>query len=160
MKIAARLLLIVLLGGTVALLSNCKGKDPAPASKEKTQLGKLVTTWNLTTVTLDGTPRADFTNVTLALSGNFVADGGTYTYSFPTGTFPNPSPWRKTGGEWKFGPNPEAQIVRVEDDQVMNYSLSSNNTVLTIAFTYAGAGFVGGRVNEVKGNWSFEFTKQ
>lgn len=159
MKIAARLLvMVVLLGGTVVLLSNCKGKDPAPASKEKTQLEKLVTTWNLTTVTLDGSPRTDFTDVVLTLNGNYVADGGSYTYT-TTGTFPNPSPWEKIG-EWKFGPNPETQIVRISDSQSMNYSLSSNNTVLTITFTYSGQGFTGGRVNEVEGNWSFEFTKQ
>jgi hypothetical protein len=157
MKIAARLLLIATLAGSVVLLSNCGPKDPAPSSKEKDQLGKLVKTWNLSSVTLNTQPRTDFTNVVLTLNGNYVADGGSYTYS-TTGTFPNPSPWEKIG-EWKFGPNPEGQIVRISDSQVMNYTLTSNNTVLTITFTYTGDGFVGGRVSEVEGNWSFVFNQ-
>ena len=157
MKIAARFILITILAGAVILLSDCKGKDPKPSSKEKVQLTKLVAPWTLTNVTLDGATRTDFTSVVLTLGGNYVADGGSYTYSF-TGVFPQPSPWPKTGG-WQFGANPESQLVRVEDGVAMNYTLSSNNTVLNITFNYTGQGFQGGRVNEVAGNWSFTFSK-
>jgi hypothetical protein len=163
MKLAVRILSLVVLASLVTLYTNCGGDDPAPASKEKVQLDKLVGSWDLTSVTDEAGARTDFTSVVMTISGTYAADGGTYNYSC-TGTFPSPSPMPKTA-PFKFGADPNSQLLRVHSlDPTagfpMNYTLSNNNQNLQITFNYVGAGFAGGRISNVEGDWVFNFTKQ
>lgn len=159
MKLAARILSLVVLASIVTLYTNCGGDDPAPASKEKVQLDKLKGSWTLNSVTNDGSARTDFVSVVLTISGTYAADGGTYNFSF-TGTFPNPSPMPKTG-TFKFGANAETQLIRVNDSFPMGYTLSNSDNNLSITLdNYTGAGFAGGRIEQVTGDWVFNFTKQ
>jgi hypothetical protein len=81
-----------------------------------------------------------------------------YNYSF-TGTRPNPSPW-PASGTWRFESVQNKIIRRLDDNVLINYTLGSNDTQLTMMFNYQGAGFAGGRVDEVEGDWTFVFTKQ
>lgn len=161
MKVFARILSLVVLASAITLFMNCGGSDPKPDSKEKTQFNKLKGTWEVSSVTLDDVDRTDFDGVSMTISGSYTQDGGSYPYSF-SGTMPNPSPWPKTGDSFKFGANPETQLVRLADDPDLglNYVLTNSDNTLTISFTYNGAGFTGGRTEEVNGDWEFVFTKQ
>ena len=51
-------------------------------------------------------------------------------------------------------------IRRLYDNVLINYILESDDTQLTMTFNYQGAGFAGGRVAEVEGDWTFVFDKQ
>lgn len=159
MKVIARILSLVMLAGIATFYMSCKGDDPEQKPKEEVQLDKLKGTWALQSATLDGAARTDFVSVVLTVTGNYAGDGATYNYSF-TGTFPNPSPWPKTG-TFKFGANPETQIIRLDDDPDfgINYSVTTTSLTLTLE-NYVGSGFAGGRVEEVEGEWVFTFTKQ
>ncbi len=156
MKVLARILSLIILLAVATLYTSCGGDDGPTKTQEEIQLEKLkANPWNISSVTLDGTNRlTDFTNLKLTFGGTFVT-GGTYTYSF-TGSRPNPSPW-PASGTWEFGPTATSMMVRLDDDLPMNYTLT--DTQLTITFTYSGAGFAGGRVEQVEGNWEFIFTK-
>lgn len=153
MKIVVRILSLLLVAGTMV---NCDSSGGGSKSAEETQLEKLVGNWTLNSVTLDGDPRNDFVDVVMTIAGDFNGTGGTYSYSF-TGTFPSPSPWPKTG-TWQFDADPNSQIVRLTDNQKINYTVSGDQ--LSMTFNYQGGGFAGGRVEVVNGDWSFSFTKQ
>lgn len=158
MKVILRLLTVAIVVGATTTLMNCGDSGGGGSSQEETQLKKLAGTWTMTTVTLDGNSRTgDFTDLKLTVSGTFNGTGGTYAYSF-TGTRPNPSPW-PASGTWQFDANPSSQIVRLDDGQKINYSLSNGDAQLTLEFNYQGAGFAGSRIQQVNGNWQFVFTK-
>jgi len=161
MKVLARILSLIVVASATTLFMNCDGGGGGGKSEEETQLDKLKGTWTLSSVTLDNTPRSDFQDVTMTISGTFTK-GGTYQYIF-SGTFPNPSPWQiKSPGTFKFDENNiGSKLVRGGDNIVINYTVSSSS--LTLSFTcsscdYAG-GAASGRVGEVNGNWVFNFTK-
>jgi hypothetical protein len=157
MKVIHRVLSLLVAVAIAVSFTNCGEDGGGSKSEEEVQLGKLVGTWTLSSATLDGDVRtSDFPGLTLTLSGTF-SQGGTYAYSF-TGTRPNPSPWPENG-TWKFDANPNSQIIRLNDNQKMNYTLGNGNAQLTIEFNYQGGGFAGGRIEEVNGNWQFVFTK-
>jgi hypothetical protein len=160
MKIAARILSLLIIVGLAIFSSQCKGKKDDDKSQEEQQLTKLNGVWSLSSAN-DGTDRtADFPGLKLTLSGNF-AKGGVYDYSF-TGKAPNPSPWPQTG-TWKFGADVTKDIIR---DAGSGSEISATYTVtdagLAISFTLP-SGHVGwagfGRTASVAGNWTFEFTK-
>jgi hypothetical protein len=158
MKVIRRMLSHLIVSGAAMALASCSSSGGGGASQEETQLNKLNGVWTMTEVTLDGNNRAaDFTDLKLTISGTFNGTGGIYAYSF-TGTRPNPSPW-PAGGTWQFDANPNSQIVRLDDSQKINYTLSSGDTQLSLDFNYQGAGFAGSRVTQVNGNWQFVFTK-
>jgi len=157
MKIIFRMLSVLIAMGVAVSLMNCDGEGGGGNSEEETQLNKLAGTWNISTVTLDGTPRTDFPGLALTISGTFSGAGSTYAYSF-TGTRPNPSPW-PASGTWMFDANPNSQVVRLDDGQKINYTLGNGDSQLTLEFNYQGAGFAGSRVEQVNGNWQFVFTK-
>jgi hypothetical protein len=144
----------------VALLaySGC-GKDPAPAkSVEEQQLEKLVSTWNVSDVKLDGGSKTtDYTGFKLTISGT----AGATEFNYTTATRPTNSPW-PSNGTWKFGTDPETQIVRdpasTTDKLDLTYALSADGSQLKITFVFAGAGYPA-RVSNVKGQWEFNFTK-
>ncbi len=160
MKLLARILSLIVVVSAVTFLMNCDGGGGSEKSAEEVELDKLKGTWTMTGVDLDGTDRSgDFANLVLTISGTY-SSGTTnpvYTYSF-TGSRPNPSPW-PASGTWRFQSVQNKVIIRLDDNQVIDYTLSSNDTQLSLDFTYSGAGFAGGRVGEVEGNWSFTFSK-
>lgn len=160
MKIAARILSLLVLASIATLYVNCGGSDPAPVSKEKVQLDKLVGAWDLVSVTENTLPNSNFVGVVMTISGTYATDGATYDFS-STGTFPNPSPMPKTGGHFKFGANPTTEMIRTNDSFPMTYALTNSDNNLSITLTgYSGSGFAGGRVENVVGNWTFNYTKK
>ena len=161
MKIFSRILSLLAIAGLGLFYAGCGGDDKDNDPIEKVQLGKLSTTWNISSVTLDGAARTDFTGFTLSMSGSFDAASPKGPYNFTVGgTRPNPSPW-PASGTWKFGASPLTDLLRkdspADPDLAMTYSVS--DTQLTIEFTYNGDGFAGSRINKVEGNWVFTFTK-
>ena len=160
MKIAARILSLLVLASIATLYVNCGGSDPAPDSKEKVQLNKLVGAWDLVSVTENTLPNSNFVGVVMTISGTYATDGATYDFS-STGTFPNPSPMPKTDGHFKFGSDPNTQMVRTNDNFPMTYALTNSDNNLSITLTgYSGTGFAGGRVENVNGNWVFNYTRK
>lgn len=158
MKILSRILSLLVIASLGLAYVGCGGKDKGEDDVEKTQLAKLAAVWTVSSVTLDGAPRTDFPGLTLTISGTFDSTNpkGPYNYSF-TGTRPNPSPW-PVNGQWSFGANTLTQLVRHDNpDLDMSYELTDSQ--LTISFNYTGEGFTGSRVSQVKGNWTFVFTK-
>ena len=158
MKILAKILSLSLVAGAAILFSGCGGSHGGTDSPEKVQLAKLSKTWTLTSASLDGSARTDFTNLKLTISGTYSKDGDTYTYSF-SGTRPNPSPWPATG-TWKFGANPATDLMRLDDTPPLALTYTVSDTQLDIKFNYptTAAGFAGGRTDKVAGNWEFVFS--
>jgi hypothetical protein len=143
----------------VVFFSNCGGGDDPEQSEEEIQLDKLKAgTWNLISAS-DGTDRtAEYPGMTLTFSGSFSA-GGTYSYSSTATSWPSISPW-EDAGTWKFvSGSVSSKIIRLSDDEEMNYSLTNSDKQLTISFNYTGPGFNNGRVESVEGDWVFTFTR-
>lgn len=149
--------ILSLLGLVVVLLtySNCGGDKPAPEPITDVQLGKLLGTWKINTVTLDGVDKkADYTAFELAIDG---VKGNT-SFGYTTKGRPSLSPW-KSGGTWEFGTAPETQVIRdkgTADELPMTYAVTE--TTLSISFTFNGAGYTS-RTGVVKGQWVFTFSK-
>lgn len=158
MKVLTRILSLFTLLAVATLYTSCDGGDDPKKTQEEIQLDKLkANVWTLSSAELGTTDRTtDFANLKMTFTGTYVA-GGTYGYSF-TGTRPNPSPW-PASGTWKFGSNVTTQMVRLDDDPDLGMNYVLTDTQLTITFTYDGAGFAGGRVEQVIGDWEFIFTK-
>jgi hypothetical protein len=161
MKLLARLLSLIVVLSITTLLMNCGSSSGEGKSEEETQLDKLKGIWNLASASLDGTPRTDFEDVTMTITGTY-AKAGTYSYSF-TGNFPEPSPWPiKTPGTFKFDQNNiSTKLIRGGDNIVMDYTVSGSS--MSLSFTCATCNYPGGaasgRVGEVNGEWVFSFTK-
>jgi hypothetical protein len=159
MKMFSRILSVLVITSLGLMYTGCGGGDDKEDPAEKVQLGKLSSTWNVNTVTLDGVDRkSDFTGFKLTLGGTFDAANpkGPYNYSV-SGTRPTPNPW-PASGTWKFGSDVAKDLVRLDTpDQAMTYTVT--DTSLSITFTYSGDGFTGGRTNQVSGTWVFTFTK-
>jgi hypothetical protein len=145
---------ILLLIGFMTL-NACKDNPPGP-TEEEVQLGKLVKTWNLSSVTLDGgSPGVDYTNFKLVLSG--TAGATNFTYS--TQGRPIKSPWPGSG-TWRFGAVVASQVVRdpgTSDELPLTYNVSQDGNSLQINFTFSGEGYTAGRLDNVSGNWVFTF---
>jgi hypothetical protein len=147
---------ILSLLGLVAILltySSCGGSKSDPEPVTDVQLGKLVKTWKIDAVTLDGVDKkADYSAFQLVLSGT----KGTTSYGYSVSGRPSLSPW-KSSGAWTFGTSPETQIVRdkgTADELAMTYSVTE--TTLSVQFTFNGAGYTS-RTGVVKGQWVFTF---
>lgn len=146
--------LAVLLG-----YSGCGGsKNPGP-SVEEVQLGKITGTWKVdasnssSDVTLGGvSKRTDYNGFTLVLTGsagstyNFVKSGGPTVTPFPA------------NGTWKFGTDPEKDIIIATGAQALTGTYSVTDTSLEITFSYTGTG-ESSRTTEVKGTWVFKLVK-
>jgi hypothetical protein len=160
MKLATRILSLLILAAFATFYMSCDGGGGDDQSEQQIQFNKLKGTWNVTEVT-DGTgERGDFAGVQLSLgaSSNF-AENGTYPYEM-TGTLPNPSPWPKQGGLWEFGSDPSSDLIRDPggvNELEMTYDVS--DTQLEITFFVSGDGWQGGRTQSVEGQWTFIFTK-
>jgi len=151
------LALAVLLG-----YSGCGGKNNTGPSVEEVQLGKLSTTWKIDTsnpnsdVTLAGvSKRSDYNGFTLTLTGS----AGATSYNYVKTGGPSLTPW-PTSGTWKFGTDPETDIIRdpgVQGKELQaTYSVTDNT--LEIQFSYTGTGEAS-RTSEVKGQWVFKLVK-
>jgi hypothetical protein len=167
MKVLTRTLSLLSIASLTLFFANCGGDDN-PKPKEEVQLGKLSQTWEISEVTLDGVDRiADFTNFTLEMEGTFDSDQpeGPYTFSVG-GSRPTPSPW-PANGNWFFGPDPESQLIRDEDDDGtldvddlgITYSIASSGE-LTLTFECDGCNYPGARTRQVDGIWEFVLTPQ
>lgn len=155
-KVATRLASLMIVAGALVFFSNCGGDDPKPTAEE-VQLGKLSSTWNIVSATLDGTTRTtDFTEFTLTISGTFNTTNptGPYNYSV-SGSRPTPSPW-PANGQWSFatvGTGDTGSFLR-SDDVPITYSIASNGQ-LTLTFDCEDCDYAGNRTKEVNGTWVF-----
>jgi len=143
----------VLLGYLMAF-SGC-GPDTPARPIEEVQLEKLVATWSLSDVTLDGTTvRPDYANFRLTVAG--TAGQTTFTYS-TQGATALLTPWPRTGN-WRFGDPVETVIIRMDTPELpMTYSVT--DTQLQISFNFGGNGFQPTRTSQVRGQWVFTFVK-
>lgn len=160
MKIALRTLSLLILVGVAIFYTGCKDKNENTDTEEKKQLTKLVGAWTLQSAN-DGQDRtSDFTGVVLHLEGNYTGEGKTYNYNL-TGTRPDPSPWPESG-TWKFGNPKTTQIIRDPsgvNEITMTYSVTDTDLIISFTVPDGSAGWPGGRVNNVIGDWEFTFTK-
>src|SRR5688500_13202535 len=111
MKIASRILSLLILVMITTFYTSCKKDDDNKETEEKQQLDKLKGVRTIVSAN-DGDDRtADFQgpDLVLTVAGNYV-EGGTYNYSF-TGRRPTPSPW-PADGTWKFGTNKSTEVIR------------------------------------------------
>jgi hypothetical protein len=164
MKIALRLLSLLLLAGFAVLNVACDGGDDPGKSQEEQQFDKLKKSWVLTSATLDGDDRtADFSGVVLSVaSGNTFSQDGTYSYSF-SGTMPaQRSPWPRSG-QWEFGDDPLTQIVRDPGTPANELSMEYVVTDADLQITFTVPGSSDGwstRTQAVSGEWVFNFDAQ
>ena len=160
MKIASRILSLLILIVISTFYMSCKKDDDDKDTDEKRQLDKLKGVWTIQSAN-DGDDRTgEFTNLKLTLEGNY-AEGGTYNYSF-TGTRPDPSPWPEDG-TWKFGTNKLTELIRDPggiDEVEMTYQVTDTNLIISFNVPDGSTGWPGtGRVESVTGDWTFTFTK-
>ena len=159
MKLLSRFFSLLLLVSAAVFFSNCGGGDDPEKSEEEIQLDKLKAgQWTLISAS-DGTDRtSEYPGMTLSFTGTF-SSGGTYSYSSTATSWPSISPWEDTG-TWKFvSGSVSTKIIRLSDDEEMNYSLTNSDKQLSISFNYTGPGFNNGRVASVEGDWVFTFTR-
>ena len=162
MKITPRILSLLILASVSLFYVGCKDKDDDKKTEEETQLDKLKGSWTLVSAS-DGDDRTEHFDgpvMVLTLSGNYVA-GGTYNYSL-TGERPNPSPW-PADGTWIFGANKLTEMIRdpnTTSEVEMNYTVSDTNLTISFNVPEGSAGWPGGRVQSVTGDWTFTFEKQ
>lgn len=159
MKIAFRVLSLLILVLVSAFYTGCKKDEPDPDTEEKKQLDKLLGAWTLQSAS-DGTDRTgDFAGLVLNLGGNY-AEGGTYNYSL-TGERPNPSPWPESG-TWKFGTNKSTDMIRDPNSSSeipMKYQVTATELVIRFTVPDGSSGWEGSRIKSVTGDWTFTFTK-
>lgn len=161
MKIASRVLSLLILAFITTFYTSCKKDDNDKQTQEEIQLNKLKAGWALATATDDSGDRTgDFGGLVLTIAGTYV-EGGIYEYSL-TGTRPDPSPW-PASGNWQFGTNKATDIIRdpgTTDEIPMTYSVTDTQLIINFTIPDGSAGWPGGRIKSVKGNWSFTFNKQ
>ena len=162
MKIASKILSVVILLSCVMLYSACDNGGGDGKSETEQQFDKLKAfTWEFASATLDGDDRsADFPGLTMTIGGTFVPETGVYNYSFG-GTLPaERSPWPRTG-QWIFGTNPLSEIIRdpdTVDEIVTDYVVTESSLVLTFIIPPTNDGWDGSRGKAVSGEWVFTFT--
>lgn len=168
MKLLTRTLSFLSIASLTLFFANCGGGGD-DKSAEEVQLGKLSQTWELVSAELDGNPGAQIDpNFTLTISGSFNSDSPEGPYDFSVSGTTAPSPWPPSGN-WFFGPDPETQLIRDEDDNGnldasdlgITYSIDSSGD-LTMTFTCPDGGcqYAGARTKEVEGTWVFVLTPQ
>lgn len=152
MKFASRILSLAILVSLTLFYMSCKEDGPDKKPETEIQFEKLAGNWDVTTATLEGAPPAlDHSNVVLKISGS--ATGINYVVeNRPAG----PSAW-PAEGVFTFGPTVATQLVR-DDDVIITYSVTENT--LTLDFDFNGTPYTAGRVENVSGQWHFEFQKQ
>lgn len=159
MKIASRILSLLIIAIMTTVYMGCKKDDDNEQTQEEVQLNKLKGDWTLE-IASDGTPRTeDFEGLVLTLGGNYVQNG-IYNYSL-TGTRPNPSPW-PADGTWKFGTDKLRELVRdptTEHETEMTYSVNDTDLIISFNVPDGDPGWAGSRVSSVGGDWTFTFSR-
>lgn len=142
------------------LLISCKS-EPDPTIQEVT-LKKLVRTWTLNSIELDGVNKktsSEYNSFKLTIGGTYSASAPDAEYSYSVSGRPQLSPW-PSSGKWKFGTGtPQSQIIRdagTDNEVAITYSLQENPLQLTVSFNYQGNG-IASRTSVVKGNWELVF---
>lgn len=160
MKITLKAYSLLILVAVAALQAGCKKDDNDSKTVEQQQLEKLVFEWTLQSAQdSQGDRTADFAGLVLHITGNYTGEGKVYNYSL-TGQRPNPSPWPESG-VWKFGTDKTKDIIRDPggvDEILMNYTVTGSDLILTFEVP-DGGGWQGGRIKNVTGEWTFNFTK-
>jgi hypothetical protein len=160
MKIASRILSVVVLVVMATFYVGCnKSTDPGPSDTD-TQIEALNASWyiaNTGDVTLDGAaPTLDHKDMTLTITGT----PGNQTVQYTVTKRPiGPSAWPAQGSLTFDATNPKTTLKR-EDNVVITYSV--DGTKLKMDFTFAGDAYqsTSGRIQSVAGKWVFNFTKK
>jgi hypothetical protein len=159
MKLAARVLSLLILAGVAMFYVSCSKDDDPGKSDTDIQIEKLNGTWKITDanqVTLTGaSPGVDYTGFTLQITGTSGSNNN--SVSFAATARPDLSPW-PDNGTLTFGSNVTETLIRSGDDVSIAYDV--DDTTLTMEFFYDGAGYPGSRAKNVEGTWTFTFTKQ
>jgi hypothetical protein len=159
MKLAARVLSLLILAGVAMFYVSCSKDDDPGKSETDTQIEKLNGTWKITgseQVLLTGaSPGVDYTGFTLTIAGTSGSNNNSVSFT-ATGR-PELSPW-PANGTLTFGTNVTETLVRSGDDVSIAYDV--DDTTLQMEFFYDGAGYPGSRIKNVEGTWTFTFTKQ
>ncbi len=153
MKQLSRLFSLLILVSAGLFFTNCGGgggEDPDP---EQDQLDLLVGTWTVTSATLNGAAKAEFTGAKLE-----ITSGKQFKFTKDAGSI-DASPWPATVG-WDFGSDVKSNITRHDTggSVPLNYSVSASDLQIDIN-NYAGEAYDIARVQSVEGNWKFYFTK-
>ena len=154
MKIAARILSLMVLVALATFYVSCGGDGGNEKSDTDVQIEKLNGTWKVSSVTQDGAaPALNHDAMTLTSQGT----AGNTTISFNVSGRPQgPSAWAPSGN-LTFGSNVKQNLTR-DDNVSINYSVTE--TTLVMDFTFNRDPYQAGRVSSVQGSWHFEFTKQ
>jgi hypothetical protein len=159
MKLATRILSLLVLAGLAAFYVGCKGKDGEVKSDTDVQIEKMVATWkvvNTADVTFaNSTPQLDQKNLTLTVTGTAGSKQVGYTVTNrPVG----PSAWN-SGGTFTFDTTSPKTKVKREDNVEIVYEVTASTLKMT--FTVTGDGYTStGRAQSVAGEWVYTFTKQ
>ncbi len=160
MKHLARIFSLLILVSAGLFISSCGGKDPNPASEEEVQLNKFLGTWNMTSVSLDGSEQTGYTNAKVTFAGTFAA-AGNYSYTSTANAWPDVSAWKEDAA-WKFKASAISSVITRTDDSIdIGYAFSNSDNTLTLTISdYNGVSYKNtGRVNSVAGDWVFILTK-
>jgi hypothetical protein len=154
---AFRILLAVVSLGVIVSYSGCGSKGGSSETTQDKQFGLLsAQTWKVSTVSLGGIDQsASYPAGTFQLTISGTKGQTTFNYACPGR--PALSPW-PSNGTWAFGTDPVTQIIRdkgTANELAMTYIVTAST--LQINFTYSGSGYT--RVNNVSGQWVFNFTK-
>lgn len=158
---ALKLLVLIAAVGTLFTFSSCGGGGTTPEPVTDQQLTKLIKTWKLTAVTLDGATMASAYNTSgtnqfkLTISGTKGQTSFAYT---TTNNPPSGSVW-KGSSTWGFGTDPLTMIKRdLALTTPLDVTYTVTTTTLEIRFTFSGAGYTNqGRAEQTNGAWVFTF---
>jgi hypothetical protein len=155
MKIAARVLSLLVLMSVATFYISCDGGDDAEKSETDVQIEKLTGTWKATSVTYNSTtPPLDHSNFVITITGAPGSNSVSYAIA---GRPQGPSAW-PASGTLEFGSNVKSSLTR-EDATPVTYAVTATGLIMDFNFTgtpYSSAG----RTKNVTGQWHFEFTKQ
>ncbi len=154
MKLAVRVLSLVVLAGVALFYVSCDNSDSPGKSEQDTQIEKLNGSWTITSnddVTLDGgSTGEDYTGFTLTLTGQ----AGSNAISYAASGRPATSAW-PGNGTLAFGTVVTQDLTR---DDAVGITYSVTDTELIMEFNYSGDPYT--RAKNVQGAWRFTFTKQ
>jgi hypothetical protein len=155
MKLAVRVLSLVVLAGVALFYVSCDNSDSPGKSDQDTQIEKLNGSWTVSSnddVTLDGgSTGEDYTGFTLDIDGA----AGSNVISYTTTGRPETSAW-PANGTLAFGTNVSQDLLR---DNTLGITYSVTDTELIMEFNYSGDPFTA-RSKNVQGAWRFTFAKQ
>jgi len=156
MKIAARLLSLLILTSVITLYVGCSKDDPAPKSEKDTQIGLLNGTWNATAVSFQDMPiTSGYENFQLVIEGTEGQNSLQYTV---TGR-PEASAW-EANGTFAFDTDANVKEVLIRDPNSatsVTITYGVTETTLQMDFTYDGEPI--SRTKNVSGAWKFTFEK-